>query len=99
MRIEPRHAVAVAGGLSAVVGLVAPGDMCLLWPPKQNSSLRLMQAWSVSTLGLTATLVGVGPDRAVQAVCLASVPWDLAWGGTMGRVAALLNLGCVYLLM
>ena len=66
MRMDPRHAVALAGGLSAAVGLVAPGAMCLLWPPDQKSSLRLMQAWSVSTLGLTATLVGVRPHCAQE---------------------------------
>lgn len=99
MHIEPGHAVAAFGGFAAAVGLVAPGHMCLLWPADPKRDIRLMQAWSLSTFGLTATLVGVRPERAIAAVCLASVPWDLAWGGTMGKAAALLNLGCVCLLV
>jgi hypothetical protein len=98
MRTEPRHVVALAGGLAAAVGLVAPDYMCMLWPRDPRRHLRLMEAWSLSTLGLTAVLMGVRPERAVVAVCAASVPWDLAWGGAMGKVAALLNVGCVYLL-
>lgn len=91
-----RSETAVAGVAlaSSIIGLTAPKYMMLLWPKDSNRHLRLMQAWSISTIGLGATLLGYPPKRVVAWVSLASVPWDLSWGGTMGTAAALINLAC-----
>lgn len=99
--MKPETAVAGIALVSSGVGLVAPYYMLMLWPADRQRHLRLMQAWSLSTLGLGAVLLGTPPKRAVAGVCLGSVPWDLHWGGTMGAVAATINLlsvfGLVYL--
>lgn len=91
-----RSETAVAGVAmcSSIIGLAAPEYMMLLWPKDSKRHLRLMQAWSISTMGLGAILMGCSPKRVVACVSLVSVPWDLNWGGTMGTAAALINLAC-----
>lgn len=93
------HAVAGLAGVVAALALAAPGDMCALWPARPNRHVRLMQGWALSTLGLAGCLAGAKPEHATACVCAASVPWDLSWGGRMGRVAAVTNAVCLYVLL
>ena len=82
-------AVAVATGAVAVV---APAWLRARWSrPETDEPERLYQAWGISTVGLGATVAGVSPAAATAAVAAVSIPWDLAWGGTTGRAAAVLN--------
>lgn len=97
--MKSETAVAGVALTSSIIGLMAPEYMMLLWPKDSKRHLRLMQAWSISTMGLGATLLGYSPKRVVACVSLASLPWDLAWGGTMGTTAALINLACASGLM
>lgn len=91
-------AVAAVALVTGTVAVVDPVWMQLLWPPRQNASTRLMQAWGISTVGLGLALAGVDVRKSAAGVCAFSVLWDLEWGGTMGKVAAGLNVAGVALL-
>jgi len=84
----------VIGGVTAIMAIIEPERMLALWPAVVDADRRLMQAWGLSTLGLVLAVAGVSPSAATQAVCIASIAWDLSWGGVLGNVAAALNVAC-----
>lgn len=93
-----RLVVCVVGGVPALIAVTEPDRMLALWPATADADLRLMVAWGLSTMALVAVLAGCSARFAVKVLCGFSILWDLSWGGTMGLVAAALNLICVLLL-
>ena len=95
-------ATVVVGGvgwLTAGMALVYPRQMLKLWPESKEAEVKLMRAWAISTLALSTTAWGLEPTMAIVGVCLASIPWDLEWGGPMGKLAALINMACAVSLL
>lgn len=90
-----RLLVCVVGGVPALMALTEPDRVLALWPETPDADLRLMVAWGLSTMALVAVLAGCSARFAVKVLCGVSIMWDLSWGGTMGLVAAALNLVCV----
>ena len=97
--IDATVAVGGVGWLTAGMALVYPRQMLKLWPKSKEAEVRMMRAWALSTLGLSSVAWGLEPRMALVGVCLASIPWDLEWGGPMGKLAALINTACVVSLL
>jgi hypothetical protein len=98
-RRADRHvlaAVATVAVATGTVAVVAPAWMRARWArPGADEPERLYQAWGISTVGLGATVAGASPAAAAAAVAAVSIPWDLAWGGTTGTAAAVLNAAII----
>ena len=86
--------VGCVGIVIAAIAVAKPAAMLELWPARVDAAAALIRGWGISTAGLCAVLLGLDARTAVQLVCIASVPWDLDWGGAMGRLAAALNMAC-----
>lgn len=86
--------VGAIGIVIAGIAVAKPAEMLELWPARIDAAAALIRGWGISTAGLCAVLLGLDARTAVQLVCIASVPWDLDWGGAMGKLAAALNIAC-----
>ena len=106
-------AVGVLSIGTGLVAVFLPVEMYSLWPPRRDSHLRLMQAWGIGSVGLGMALCGASVNAATTTVAAVSILWDLCWvpepwsgrpslqadaGGSMGKIAASINLFCLGLL-